>query len=174
MLILITVHSADAFDGKRKGFVLGGGVGFAPRAAWSVSSWKETKSGAAGQVVIGYAWDNSNMIVWDIDPVIFNSDMVLRVRHGSYRVGQVFDGVAWYHYFAPDGHGAFVTTALGRYRFFYQSTGDTQGPALQIGLGYEFVRQVQFGVYFSTGRTSNSGATYHREQITFLVSGIAY
>ncbi|HKK21186.1 MAG TPA: hypothetical protein VJ983_06920 [candidate division Zixibacteria bacterium] len=175
LVTLALTSSVTAFDGQRKGFVLGGGIGFAPRVAWSVSSLNETKTAFAGQILIGYGWNRSNIIVWDINPTIFNSDLVNRLHGGAKnRVGQVFDGIAWYHYFGENYRGVFATAAFGRYRFFYQSAGDTQGPAIRVGAGYEIVKQIQLGMYFSTGRTSNSGYTYHREQLTILATGLLY
>ncbi len=61
VLIIFLSSSAYGFDGARKGFVLGGGLGFSPA---SYSPY-QTNAGAGAQFLIGYAWDTSNMIVYE-------------------------------------------------------------------------------------------------------------
>lgn len=86
-LTLLLTGSASAFNGMRKGFVIGGGLGIAPSANWSSEintpapfsfSIKpdENKVGLAVNLVIGYAWDEHNMIVYEGNVAGYNSDLL--------------------------------------------------------------------------------------------------
>ena len=75
LFLLIFMTSALAFDGKRQGFVLGAGLGFAPMARWSVNGFDESCVGYGGNVIIGYGWDENNMIVLEDSGAIYESDI---------------------------------------------------------------------------------------------------
>ena len=71
-LSIVLAASASAFNGLRKGFVLGGGLGFAPAISWEAENFplfKEDVSGVALNFFLGYAWDEQNMIVWEANAV---------------------------------------------------------------------------------------------------------
>ena len=70
ILAFVLAGSALGFDGNRKGFVLGGGLGFAPLVHWELASSpssdvSEGKAGAAVQILIGGAFDEHNMLVYE-------------------------------------------------------------------------------------------------------------
>ena len=80
--VLLLSTSSWAFNGVRKGFVLGGGLGFAPAAKWSVDDYymgmqldtSETKAGVGLNLLVGYAWDEHNMIVYEGNVAGYKSD----------------------------------------------------------------------------------------------------
>src|SRR5512140_61394 len=74
MGVVLIAGSAVAFDGQRKGLVLGGGLGFAPTAKISHHGESETNAGVAAHLVIGYAWDNENMIVYEGNVTTYSID----------------------------------------------------------------------------------------------------
>ena len=171
-LLVILVSSANSFDGKRKGFVLGGGLGFAPTAKWEVDGFSvvnETKAGIGINILIGYAWDEKNMIVYEANGVGYNSDLV------DVAITQGFTGASWYHYFNEPGKTMFITGGLGLY-FFEAEHYDANdyGGALMFGGGYEFAPHWQVGLYFSAGKTSDPIFDYNHNHLNLLISGIAF
>ena len=178
---LLLAGTALGFDGQRKGFVLGGGLGFAPVAHWEVDanlfglqgSAEEDKFGVALQFVIGGAFDEHNMLVYEGNVAGFKSDF------GDEGIAQGFNGAAWYHYFGPVGKSFYTTVGLG---FYYFKIGDYDatdpGGALLLGGGYEFSPHWQIGVSLTVGSTSESiplaSADLKHANLSVMVSGIAF
>jgi hypothetical protein len=179
MLMAISlVSTAAGFDGHRKGFVLGGGLGFAPVATWSVEesfightvfSEDETRAGVGINLLIGYAWDEQNMLVYEGNAVGYSSE------NYDQTVAQGFDGGAWYHYFGRPGKSAFTAGGLGLYGFnMEESDNHNSGFGMLLGGGYEFARHWQVGGYLSFGRTSVQGLDYKHSHLSVLVTGILF
>ncbi|MDD4050515.1 MAG: hypothetical protein PHR28_01270 [candidate division Zixibacteria bacterium] len=175
---ILLASTATGFDGHRKGFVLGGGLGFAPVARWSVEEsflghtvygYHETKAGVGVNVLIGYAWDEKNMIVYEGNAAGYNSDILKET------ITQGFDGGAWYHYFGQPGKTAFTTVGFGFYGFLPEETDHHDpGYGMLLGGGYEFARHLQVGAYLSFGVTSADDIDYHHTSLSVLVSGVAF
>ncbi|MCH7948288.1 MAG: hypothetical protein IIC66_10870 [candidate division Zixibacteria bacterium] len=110
VLTLLTASSSFGFDGHRRGFVLGGGLGFSPVASWEVDGTTIDESGAGIglNLLIGYAWDDQNMIVYEGNIAGWKSDFFL-----DRQVSQGFNGASWYHYFGETGRTAFATLGIG-------------------------------------------------------------
>lgn len=181
-MVLILSASVLGFDGQRKGFVLGGGLGFTPAATWEadidfygtgVGSVDESGAGVAVQFVIGGAFDEQNMLVYEGNVVGYNSDLF------DESIAQGFNGAAWYHYFGPTGKSFFTTLGLG---LCYFKVGDfdatTPGGALLLGGGYEFAKHWQVGGYVSFGKTTDEefglNGDFKHSHISVLVSGVAF
>ncbi|HDL01414.1 MAG TPA: hypothetical protein ENH23_04195 [candidate division Zixibacteria bacterium] len=172
LLFILLASSAWSFDGNRKGFVLGGGLGFAPTAKWEVdgaSFISESASGFGLNLLIGYAWDAKNMIVYEGNVVGYKPSQL------DVQLTQGFNGAAWYHYFGETGKSFFTTVGLGIYMFEadgYDSN-DAGGGAL-LGVGYEFSRHWQAAAYFSGGKTSDPVFDYKHNSFSVLISGLAF
>jgi hypothetical protein len=176
VLAFVIAGSAFGFDGTRKGFVLGGGLGFAPYAHWSVDfgpfgDVSEEKAGAAAQIVIGGAFDEHNMLVYEVNIAAFNSDW------SDESIGQGFNGGAWYHYFGPAGKTLFSTVGLGLY-YFQVGDNDANDPGfgMLLGGGYEFARHWQVSLTASFGSTEEelTGLEFEHSNIVLMVTGIAF
>ncbi len=63
-LTLSIISTAYGFNGERKGFVLGGGLGLAPLIKTSTRTDVDNNSGVGLNLLIGHAWDEQNMIVY--------------------------------------------------------------------------------------------------------------
>ncbi|MCK5124776.1 MAG: outer membrane beta-barrel protein [candidate division Zixibacteria bacterium] len=171
--VLLFVSSSQAFDGNRKGFVLGGGVGFSPYAEWS---WKdvginEKKAGVGIDFLIGYAWNDRDMIVIEYNGVIINSD------YFNQSAFLTFAGPVWYHYFNKEPKGFYTTLGLWRYGFSIGEEGTSSGWGYMIGGGYEFYKNIQVGLYWGGGSvklckndTNKSGMNH----LSMLVTIVAY
>lgn len=173
MAVLFMATTACAFDGMRKGFVLGGGLGVAATADWELDfsgvSFSEDGSGLGLHVLIGYAWDEQNMIVYEGNVASWKSDLI------DETIAQGFNGAAWYHYFGPVGKSFFTAAGVGFYVFKVDTYEDNDpGFGLLLGGGYEFARHVQVAAYFSTGKTEDSGVDFNHTHFNILLSAVAF
>ncbi len=174
--VMLMSGSVGAFDGMRKGFVLGGGLGLNLSADYEVSegiySISEDGSGMGLNLVIGYAWDEQNMIVYEGNVGGWKSDLVNK------DIAQGFNGASWYHYFGPVGQSFFTVAGLGFYVFNPEDF-ENNDPAggLILGGGYEFARHIQVGAYFSSGKTKDPGSSkieFDHTHFNILVSAVAF
>ncbi len=181
-LFFASTGNVAAFDSSRKGFVIGGGVGHAVNSHWGKSETPldENKGGVGFNFLIGYAWDNRNMLVFETNATGYYSD----VEWGSGRftglsdqsIIQGFAGVGWYHYYPVVGVGEFFTSAgLGLYSFNVQSVdANTPGIGALVGLGYAYRRHFQIGIYFGGGRTSDREVGFRHSHINILINAVAF
>lgn len=184
LLLLISV-SASAFNGGRRGFVLGGGIGFGPVASISEDGRpysKKENSGVAVNFMIGYAWDEQKMIVYFRDAVIYEAEFVVLGFGGDknvvLNVAQGFSGVGYFHYFGEQGSSAFLTAGLGLqdYTFLDNDVASYEtGFGFLIGGGYEFRPHVQVYMNLSGGKTSlGSVVDFNHTQLTVGVAAVAF
>ncbi len=186
-LILVAAINCSAFDGSRKGFVLGGGIGFAPYAHWSSSAddWTfkplvdETGGAFASHLLTGYAWDDRNMAVVEMNWVFYGSD-IGDIYGDDVEVHHMFIGPAWYHYFGLRGHSFYSSVGVGRYGFGQPGTiGVWRGWSYMVSGGYEFTKQVQAGVVLVGGKgepccDSDSDLDVGSVNISLLLTVVAY
>ena len=173
ILLVLTVSSAWAFDGQRKGFVIGGGLGFGPVARTSLGNLSEDESGIALNIAIGYAWDEQNMIVYLRDGVIFK----LESYFTSVNIIQGFSGVGYYHYFGPIGQSFFVTGGIGFQDYTAldsKYSSPSAGGGILLGGGYEFSKHWQIYSSLSFGKTGSGIFKTDHSQFIITLSGIAF
>ncbi|MDH3890310.1 MAG: hypothetical protein OEV49_04435 [candidate division Zixibacteria bacterium] len=172
LAVLFMATTAGAFDGLRKGFVLGGGLGVAAQAEWSVDFLGfpvgEDGTGLGVNFIIGYGWDEQNMIVYEGNVAAWKGDI------SDADIVQGFNGAAWYHYFGPVGKSFFTVGGLGAYIFHVDEYEADPGFGFMVGAGYEFARHWQAAVYFAKGKTEESPVEFDHQHINILVSGVAF
>jgi len=182
-VLVVATGSTYAFDGNRKGFVLGGGLGVAAVCNWKVDvdlyGWDlgevdESRTGVGVQFVIGGAFDERNVLVYEGNVAGFSSELL-----ADESVAQGFNGAAFYHYWGPKGKSVFTAVGLGAYYFKVGDFDPTNpGGALLLGVGYEFSPHWQVGVYFTGGKSSEkyAGLTgdFEHGNLSILFSGIAF
>lgn len=180
-LLVLSSTSIHAFDGKRKGFVVGGGVGIAANSHWEIdnSAVSEDKAGLGLNLVIGYAWDEANMIVYEGNVTAYSSDVASAVGRfaglGDQTITQGFNGVGWYHYYGSAGKSLFTTVGLGVYVFDVQDfDANDPGFGVLLGVGYEIARHWQFGAYLGGGQTTSGGVDFKQSHINVNVNVIAF
>ncbi|UCD64811.1 MAG: hypothetical protein JSW34_05085 [Candidatus Zixiibacteriota bacterium] len=168
ILILLIASSASAFDGLRKGFVLGGGLGMAPVVRTSIFDADDSRGGVGLHIVIGYAWDEYNMIVYESN--------VAGAEAGRVTYAQGFGGPAWYHYFGPQGKSFFTVVGLGFYSYQIEDEDlNDSGGGYLIGGGYEFARHFQVAMYLSGGKTELLGLIdMGHNNLSILISAVAF
>jgi len=180
LFVSITATSALPFDGQRKGFVLGGGLGFAPVMKWSADAasgeklygFDESKAGMAAHFVIGYAPSNSTMLVYLGNSTANNSTLLRRNQ-----VVQGVNALGFYKYFGRSKRQFFATAAAGLYGFDASDAGMARSRfGWLIGFGNEFSRHWQVGLYFASGTTSADHAVngMHLLHLSLIFSVLAY
>ncbi len=180
-LFVFSGSTAQAFDGVRKGFVVGGGLGIAANSHWEVdkTSVSEDKAGLGLNLIIGYAWDESNMIVYEGNVSAFSSDIASTAGGflglGNQNITQGFNGATWYHYYGTPGKSLFTAAGLGVYVFDVQDfDANDPGVGILLGFGYEFSRHWQTGIYVSGGQTTSGGADFKHSNINVVVNALAF
>jgi len=182
ILLIISATSAWGFNGERKGFVLGGGLGIAPIIKTTLGSLEDKKSGIGLNLLIGYAWDDQNMIVLEGNGGSFS------LNNSKGTVTQGFSGAAWYHYFGPAGKSTYAIVGLGSYVYeskeifepdyfgslFYITRSHNMGLAILIGGGFEIARHWQVGGYISFGKTSDGPIDFNHTNFNILISTVAF
>lgn len=173
VLSLLLVDTSWGFDGNRRGFVLGGGLGithaslgsFTERGSPSSAGVRrdpETNVGVGGQLLIGYGWNDRNMIVYEGTTSVYNNS---RDR----TVVRLYSGVSWYHYFSSPGQSVFTVAGTGIYAINRSTNFVGTFRGLIIGGGYEFARHWQAGAYFSS-----SIHDLDELHVNILVSAVAF
>lgn len=173
VLLLAIPDAALSFDGKRKGFVVGLGLGVAPVAHWSVrpSGPDIDENGFAANALLGYAWDDRNAIVYEGNGCAYKSSEL-----SDAWVVQGLDAIRWYHYWGSGQRHPFTSIGIGLW-FFESQYGniDGRGFGYSAGVGYEIFKQVQVGLYYNGGRTSNHfSVKANHNVVTLLVTVVAY
>ncbi len=173
IVLVFCATSVNAFDGNRKGFVLGGGLGFSPYIHTSVSAGftsiegNEDKAGVAIKLYIGYAWDEHNMLVYEGNYAAYeDNDNTLM---------QGINCAAWYHYFGEKGKTLYTTLGLGLYTADSELSDPTDpGAGYLVGIGYEFSPHWQVDVQLSGGKSESSPFEYGHNNLTVMISGVAF
>jgi len=176
-LFILLASSVWAFNGHRKGFVLGGGLGFGPVAKVTidgVSGSSLDKSGLATNILIGYAWDEQNMIVYLRDAIFYKETTIF---NDDIFIVQGFNGFGYYHYFGPVGRSFYLTGGIGLQDWTsldskYES--NDVGGGILLGGGYEFTRHFQIHGSLSFGRTTYAGVDFNHTQLLFTMSVVAF
>ncbi len=177
--VLLASAATQAFDGNRKGFVAGFGGGIAPVIHWvnegSDADFDET--GFGFNLLLGYAWDDRNVIAYEgigwAYPVAGSS---------SEYVFQALDGIRWYHYYGKRARRVFTSVGIG---WVVGGTDMSEisisGIGYTVGVGYEFLKQLQIGVYYTGAHTSSHSdisddfeVKTDRSILTVLVTLVAY
>ncbi len=186
---VVLVGSASSFDGKRKGFVLGGGLGSAPIGSSTLKiseiflledigspSIEVDKVGAGASLFAGYAWDELNVIVLETNLIRYTSDSFYKRR-----VIQGFSGPVWYHYLQPQSSSLFTSLGIGLYFFDIKGFKKVDpGFGLMFGVGLELVRRVQIASFFSYGWASENALAsgedvgIEHKHLSVLVSAVAF
>jgi hypothetical protein len=171
-IVLMASDDANAFDGVRKGFVAGLGLGWAPHVYWSESTYNPelTGDGVIFSLAAGYAWDNHNMILAETYGVL-----VEYPSGEDHHSSDVLYGVLWYHSFKPASPSLFTGIGAGYMKFFSGRVCDDEpGFAVKAEFGYEPFKQVQVSLIVLAGRTSSNNNSTNHLQIGFLAKILGY
>ncbi len=163
LLVAVLSSQLMAFDGQRKGFILGGGLG----AGWL--NYKEPglefdKFSAAGNFKIGYAPSNSLEIYFTDNVHVF------QYEGNSFGVG--IGGIGVTKYLSPEGRGFFIFggAGMGLFMRFESGWDSTSGFGLIGGIGYDFAKHwnIQADVIYTTFESGLIKSLSIRATINFL------
>jgi hypothetical protein len=171
LALMLVPLSTYAFDGQRKGFVMGFGCGYSPWAKWSRDnpSLSETGQGLDMRIPLGYAWSNQNMLVYEGAPTFFKSN---DDEHSCATQGVW--GIRWYHYFAVPGRTWFLTLGVGRAVFIKDEEMLQNGVGVVLGGGYEFTKHLQAGLYYAGGRCGIDDYHVRHHALSLVVTALVY
>lgn len=171
LAILLIATTIQAFDGMRKGFVLGGGIGFVPVSHFSGSLPHTSQSQPAlgFRLLVAIGLDERNMIGVSADGDHYS---VAEARN-LYITG-LFIGVTWVHYLKTNQMSPFFSLGAGRFghavyidRNAYPPYNDVisywnsdgSGMGIDIGAGILLQRYFQLGANVIVARTSGMSAS---------------
>lgn len=166
IILICLAASADAWDGQRKGFLLGFGIGpgftsFTQRVAASDPSWggtvslvsdRENKPGVMTDFKIGYAPDDYWAIYYTSKVSWFGMENALG---DNVTVANGLGAAGITYWFQPHYPSPFVAGGVGFSTWglpLEDPAPDTWvGPGFFAGGGYEFSRNVSVEAYLSLG-----------------------
>lgn len=131
--LLVLSSQAMAFNGQRKGFILGGGLG----AGWlnyQEPGFEFNRFSGAGNFKIGYAPSNTLEIYFTDNVHVFN--------YGGVSFGIGVGGIGVTKYLNPKGNGFFVFGGVGMGLFMVLESGGGSNSGLGLigGVGYDFAK----------------------------------
>ncbi len=166
------VPTASAWDGHRTGVVAGIGAGFAPAAHLSrdARDYAATKTGVAGQMLLGYAFSEHFLVAYDVNMAFVRPENVDNYAIPGLR------GPSVYWYPGAVGKTLLLTGGFGRLRahgieFEY---GVDSGWGYELGVGYEPTPHVQIAAFYTGGSGSDNGYTWRDDIFKVLVTAVAY
>ncbi len=153
-VFLINATNAFAWDGKRKGFIIGVGAGggLASYKPYVIFADNETSEGERtskfafmSDFKIGFAPSNQVALYWMSKVAWFGytleyHDQFIDIRQ-SYTIANGIGGVGCAYYFQPEGPSPYVTAGLGFSSWdapFEENSDGITGSGFVLGAGYEF------------------------------------
>jgi hypothetical protein len=153
LILLFLTGNAHAFDGQRKGFILGFGLG-SGFVSIELREDREYEVAVTTDGRIGYAISNSWQIYWTF------KDAQLRM-HKTTRWLE-FQGIGCSYYFKPEAASRFVAVGIGSSH--YGGGGRYSHLGAFAGGGLEFSRHLSLETYLSWHKTR------YRRFVSFRVS----
>ncbi len=180
VIIFLSSSQSFAFDGVRKGFTMGLGLGYAPYANPNLTNYENDYSfdGAGVNFIVGYNWDNKNLLTWEVLGAIN-----IQEKSSDNDAGFIgINSIVWYHYFQPTPRSYYSIIGFGRIGSIAvinnsnsSSIGfGTNGLGFVLGGGYEFTKQLQFSIYYVGGKTSDRYIKVNNNMIYTSVTLLAY
>jgi hypothetical protein len=181
--VLSLAPDARGLDGKREGFIIGLGAGVTPKLHWegtsdSISMFGESTFGVGISGLVGYAFDERNLLV-------IESNGAIALGGSLPGLAQRFLGPTWYHYYGRVGSSLFTVLSGGIYQSSFEvqevmgilgatRNGLTTGLGIMVGGGFEFAAHAQIGLYLSGGALSGEGLDYSGYHVSVLLTGVGY
>jgi hypothetical protein len=179
-LISSTSH---AFDGKRKGFVLGGGIGFSPsgQVNWSMPRIEASGTTVVVDVVAGHGFSERDLLLLELHVVPHG----LKGMEGLTMVHEFF-GLTWRHHFGRGTRSLFSQIGAGEMvlhtfdtrrdhpadlQFDHFMRSAEVGWGATLGLGYHFLKHFTISGNWWVGSFSHEdGGRVHQSIFDFTTS----
>jgi len=172
LILLMASTPAGAFDGKRKGFAFGFGIGAAPVSRMSAdigdASFSTGTFGVGTEVIAGWGIDEQYVVAFDVNLSSYRSSYG---ASESRELTQAILSLSLYRYFNKELESYFLMGGAGLYRAtepfgvisisicFNCPPRDPEpdipeefGPGVIVGGGRQIRDKFQIGLYVSAGR----------------------
>ena len=196
-LVIGVVGAAQAFDGKRTGFVFGGGIGYASSIKTTVDvstsqsfgdqiflgTLENDDPGIAGQLMFGIGLDEQNMLVYEANVGLYTVKNVNLFNDGflyDVKFAQGTGTISLYHYWGRVGSSLFTAGGVGLSYFDTDYTDPNDyGLAWMAAVGYEFSPHVQLGVYLTGGQSKFTQipgleGDFTQSNVEFMLTAVAF
>ncbi|MBD3404425.1 hypothetical protein GF420_16155 [candidate division GN15 bacterium] len=197
ILAAILISPANAFDGERKGFVFGGGLGYASSIKTTVDvsagdgfgndfflgTLEGNEPGLAGHLMIGFGLDEHNLLVLESNVGVYSIANIDLFGDGFLYEVQFAQGVgtvSWYRYWGRRGASLFTAIGAGLSYFDTDYTNPNDyGAAWLAAIGYEFTPHAQIGLYWTGGQTTFSEipgleGNFSQSTLSVMISAVAF
>ncbi|HWR83933.1 MAG TPA: hypothetical protein VN285_11585 [Candidatus Deferrimicrobium sp.] len=194
-LMLAMTSTALGFNGQRKGFIIGGGLGIGLTSvsqtfkvgSVSIDTDSESKAGFQSDFKIGFGATEQVLVYWSSKVSWFSADYVVYNPILDDFVAEAmttasgFGGVGLTYYFKPVAPSPYVSGGLGfsTWALPFEEGAETYiGFGLSIGGGYEFARHWSVEGDLVWGKPSKDiggvDVSYNPLTIRVAVVGVAY
>jgi hypothetical protein len=187
VLVMVTVSAAAAFNGQRKGFILGGGFGFGSTSytqtlkmnGESMTSDRENKGAFNSDFRIGYAPSDQLAIYYGSKVAWFG---FTNAYDDDVTVSSGVSSLSFSYYLNTTAPSAYFNGGIGLSSWALPFEDDAPDPwngfGLLGGVGYEFSRHLsaEFNLVYGNPGTNESGLKIHADVISVMVTinAIAY
>ncbi len=173
VVFILASTNVFAFDGKRKGFIIGGGIGggfLSNKTSFGSFSDTESQGVFLTKLKIGYAPSNTLEIYWIANSSWWReNDMTLFLGVSAIAVTKYLDNTS--------ETGLFVTGGIGFSEFDAPFEGDVDastGFGLIGGVGYEFSRHWSIEADLLYSKVEESGVDFDSFGVRVSVNVLAF
>ena len=172
LFVVMCIQDAGAFDGHRRGFTIGFGLGWGAVTHFSVvgKDFGETSNSLTAVLPIGYGLSDVDIIAFLPAPSFFKSEKLYGARSM-----QGLWSIRWYHFLKPTGRSPFLSVGAGRVLFSsrYRDL-SAYGPGVGASVGYELFRHVTLDLEYFHGWTSEGDDKFSHDNLSFVLTAWAY
>ena len=185
VLFILVISNLFAFDGKRKGFILGFGAGFSNISfkqkiegyGGSITSDKENKIGFGSDFKIGYA-PNNKVEIYYFSKVAWFS--ILNALNDNVTISDGVAGAGLSYYLSPKLNenewtsSTFISCGFGWSGWstpFEEGSESWTGLGFFVGSGYEFSKhyRIEANLFINNPSTKESGYTYTTNSTVLMI-----
>lgn len=171
IVVMTLIISGNISGNERSGSILGMGVSVSPVIKTnSVNESNGFKEISGFSFCIGHAYNNRNVLFFMLDAVFPRHLKVLGY------IGPIYS-----HYFGSSKNPYYVIGGFGVQFAGWLKGGEMftppkfeLGPGIRIGIGYEFVRHIQFDIIGGLGYTKHKSNSYTHSQLNLNLRILTY
>jgi len=171
VVVIAFIISSAISGNERSGTILGMGVSVSPVIKTNnISGPNDYQKRTGFDFCIGHAYDNKNVLFFMVGAVFPNRPEVLG-----------YIGPIYFHYFGPSRNPYYVIGGIGVQCSGWHKGGEMFtppkfefGPGMRIGMGYEFVRHIQFDITVGLGKTKHKSNSYTHSQLSLSLRVLTY
>jgi len=159
---------ASVFDGQRRGFVIGAGLGLTVAASEPYHSLEST-GGFSAHFLLGHGWDESNLAAFELNLALYDQFPSRNDDVEPFGL-QGFMGLMWQHYVSRTSPSLLVIVGPG-WHFVKENN---SGFGVRLGLGAEPIRHFQLTVNTVISRATGYRRPYTSSYVSILLTAIGY